>query len=107
MGLAKELQDNQWMYLNGVILVSPADYKLYKTNQPIYSALNLPYFTAAAWYHKVLPADLLQRDLLDVLPEAENFAINTLMPALAKGGFISEQEKQEVAKKMSAYSSVG
>lgn len=104
MGLAKELQDNQWMYLNGVILVSPADYKLYKTNQPIYSALNLPYFTAAAWYHKVLPADLLQRDLLDVLPEAENFAINTLMPALAKGGFISEQEKQEVAKKMSAYS---
>src|SRR5690554_7345607 len=58
MGLSKELQNNQWMYLNGVILVSPADYKIYSTNQPIYSALNLPYFTAAAWHQKALPASL-------------------------------------------------
>lgn len=104
MGLAKELQDNQWMYLNGVILVSPADYKLYNTNQPLYSALNLPYFTAAAWYQKALTNALQQKDLLDILPEAEDFAINTLMPTLAKGGFVSENEKQEVAKKMAYYS---
>lgn len=104
MGLANELQNSQWMYLNGVILVSPADYKLYSTSQPVYSALNLPYFTAAAWYQKALPNDLLQKDLTDILPEAEDYAINTLMPALAKGGFISENEKQAVAKKMSYYS---
>ncbi len=99
MGLANELQNNQWMYLNGVIMVSPADYKLYSTSQPVYSALNLPYFTAAAWYQKVLPNELQQKDLLDILPEVENYAINTLMPALAKGGFISDIEKQQVAKK--------
>ena len=64
MGLSNELQSSQWMYLNGVILVSPADYKLYSTNQPIYSAINLPYFTAAAWYHKVLPPELQNKDLL-------------------------------------------
>lgn len=104
MGLANELQSNQWMFLNGVILVSPADYKLYNTNQPVYSALNLPYFTAAAWYQKMLPKELLQKDLLDILPESENYAINTLMPALAKGGFISENEKQQVAEKMAFYS---
>lgn len=104
MGLAKELQDNQWMYLNGVIMVSPADYKLYSTNQPVYSSLNLPYFTAAAWYQKALPKTLQQKDLLDILPEAEDFAINTLMPTLAKGGFVSENEKQEVAEKMAYYS---
>ena len=104
MGLAKELQDNQWMYLNGVILVSPADYKLYNTNQPVYSALNLPYYTAAAWYQKALPNALQQKDLLDILPEAEDFAINTLMPTLAKGGFVSESEKQAVAEKMAYYS---
>ncbi|SEQ84171.1 Carboxypeptidase C (cathepsin A) [Hyunsoonleella jejuensis] len=104
MGLAKELQDNQWMYLNGVILVSPADYKLYNTNQPVYSALNLPYFTAAAWYQKALPNALQQKDLLDILPEAEDFAINTLMPTLAKGGFVSDNEKQAVAEKMAYYS---
>jgi carboxypeptidase C (cathepsin A) len=104
MGLANELQNNQWMYLNGVIMVSPADYKLYNTDQPVYSSLNLPYFTAAAWYHKALPADLQSKDLLDILPEVEDYAINKLMPALAKGGFISEKEKEEVSEKMSYYS---
>ncbi|CDF79097.1 carboxypeptidase-like regulatory domain family protein [Formosa agariphila KMM 3901] len=104
MGLAKELQNSQWMYLNGVIMVSPADYKLYSTGQPIYSALNLPYFTATAWHHKVLPPELQQKDLLDILPEVENYSINTLMPAIAKGGFISETEKKQVADKVAYYS---
>ena len=103
-GLALALQNNQWMYLNGVILVSPADYKLYSTNQPIYSAINLPYFTAAAWYHKVLPPELQNKDLLDILPESENYAINTLMPALAKGSNISDEERNSVAEQMSFYS---
>ena len=104
MGLSNELQNSQWMYLNGVILVSPADYNLYSTGQPIYSAINLPYFTAAAWYHNALPSVLQNKDLLEILPEAEEYAINTLMPALAKGGFISDEERNEVAEKMSYYS---
>ncbi|GAA4269628.1 carboxypeptidase [Hyunsoonleella aestuarii] len=104
MGLANELQNKQWMYLNGVILVSPADYKLYNTGQTVYSSLNLPYYTAAAWYQKALPSALQKKDLLEVLPEVENYAINTFMPALAKGGFIAESEKQKIAKKVSYYS---
>ncbi len=104
MGLSNELQSSQWMYLNGVILVSPADYKLYNTNQPVYSAINLPYFTAAAWYHKVLPAELQDKDLLEILPESEYYAINTLMPALAKGSTISNEERDKVAEQMAYYS---
>lgn len=104
MGLSNELQSSHWMYLNGVILVSPADYNLYSTGQPIYSAINLPYFTAAAWYHKVLPAVLQSKDLTEILPEVEDYAINILMPAIAKGGFISDTEKNDVAEKMSYYS---
>jgi carboxypeptidase C (cathepsin A) len=104
MGLSEELQSNQWMYLNGVILVSPADYKIYSTGQPIYSALNLPYFTAAAWHQKVLPSALQQKDLLAILPEVETYTINNLMPAIAKGGFISDDERESVAEKMSFYS---
>ena len=104
MGLSHELQNSQWMYLNGVIMVSPADYKLYSTSQPIYSSINLPYFTAAAWHHKVLPQALQSKDLLEILPEAEDFAINTLMPAIAKGGFINDSERKKVAEKMSFYS---
>ncbi|MFC5195024.1 S10 family peptidase [Bizionia hallyeonensis] len=104
MGLAEELQNNQWMYLNGVILVSPADYKIYSTDQPIYSALNLPYFTAAAWHQKALAPALQQKDLSEILPEVEAYAIDKLMPAIAKGGFISEAERNAVAEKMSLYS---
>ena len=104
MGLSLELQNKQWMYLNGVILVSPADYKILQNEGPVAEAINLPYFTAAAWHHKALPAELQGKDLLDILPESEDYTINTLIPALAKGGFISDQEKTSIAKKMSYYS---
>jgi len=103
-GLALELQEAQWMYLNGVILVSPADYQVFNSDSAVSSSLNLPYFAAAAWHHKMLPPALQQKDLLEVLPEVEEYAINTLMPALAKGGFISATEKEAVADKMAYYS---
>ena len=99
-GLALELQERQWMYLNGVILVSPADYNVFNSDAPVSVSLNLPYMTAAAWYHKMLPQELQQKELLAVLPEAENFAIETLMPALAKGGALSSEEKEELASEM-------
>jgi carboxypeptidase C (cathepsin A) len=92
------------MYLNGVIMVSPADYKIIRTGGPVSDAMNLPYYTAAAWHHKVLPTELQNKDLLEILPESENYTINTLIPALAKGGYIGETEKNAVAKKMAYYS---
>lgn len=104
MGLAAELQNRQWMYLNGVIMVSPADYKVLRTEGSVDYAINLPYFTAAAWYHKMLSPELQSKDLTEILPEAESFAINTLLPAISKGGFISENEKDQVSKKMAYYS---
>lgn len=52
MGLSAALQESQWMYLNGVIMVSPADYKVIRVGGPVSSAMNLPYFAAAAWFHK-------------------------------------------------------
>ena len=104
MGLSLELQNRQWMYLNGVIMVSPADYKVIRVGGPVSSALNLPYYTAAAWHHKALPPALQNKDLLEVLPEAEAYTIDTLIPAMAKGGFINEGDRKEVAKKMAYYS---
>ncbi|MCK0131778.1 carboxypeptidase [Flavobacteriaceae bacterium F08102] len=104
MGLALALQDQQWMYLNGVIMVSPADYKVLRKGGPVSDAINLPYFTATAWHHKVLPKTLQDKDLLEILPEVEDFTINKLIPAIAKGGFLPIEEKKEIAKKMSYYS---
>ncbi|MBX2845405.1 MAG: carboxypeptidase [Saprospiraceae bacterium] len=106
MGLAGQLQSNQWMYLNGVILVSPADYEVLRQDTPVGAALNVPYFTAAAWHHKVLDPKLQQQDLLDILPEVEDYAVNTLIPALAKGGFLPEAERQAIAEKLEYYTSV-
>ena len=106
MGLAAELQNKQWMYLNGVIMVSPADYKVLRTDSALSSSLNLPYYTAAAWYHKMLPDELQNKDLLEILPLSENYAINELIPAMAKGGFISETDRNETAERISYFSGI-
>ena len=102
-GLALELQNRQWMYLNGVVLVSPTDIGI-ERNGPVKAANRLPYFAAAAWYHNKLEPALQNKDLTELLPEVEDFTINTLIPALAKGGFISETEKRDVLKQMARYS---
>ncbi|WP_229211553.1 MULTISPECIES: S10 family peptidase [unclassified Duganella] len=102
-GLALELQNAQWMYLNGVVLVSPTELGL-KREGAVGEALALPYFAATAWYQKVLPADLQSRDLKDVLPEVEAFTVDELLPALAKGGFLDPQKKAQIAAKMARYS---
>jgi carboxypeptidase C (cathepsin A) len=102
-GLALELQGRQWMYLNGVILVSPTEIGI-ERDGPVVVANRLPYFAAAAWYHKALSPELQNKDLPEVLEEAEAYTVNYLLPALWKGGFISETEKQAVAEKMSFYS---
>ncbi|WP_282111490.1 S10 family peptidase [Maribacter stanieri] len=104
MGLSLALQNQQWMYLNGVIMVSPADYKVIRNSGPVAEAINLPYFTAAAWHHKALPPALQSKDLLEILPESEAYTIDKLIPALAKGGFLSAAEKDAVADKMAYYS---
>ncbi|MGE0588183.1 MAG: S10 family peptidase, partial [Cyclobacteriaceae bacterium] len=102
-GLALELQNAQWMYLNGVILVSPTDLGI-ERDGAVDAANRLPYFAAAAWFHKMLPGDLQQKDLTAMLPEAEQYAINELMPALAMGGFLDDAKKKEVAGKIARYS---
>ncbi len=102
-GLALELQNRQWMYLNGVVLVSPTDIGI-ERNGPVKAANRLPYFAAAAWYHNKLEPELQNKDLTELLPEVEDFTINTLIPALAKGGFIGETEKRDVLKQMARYS---
>lgn len=104
MGLSLALQEQQWMYLNGVIMVSPADYKVIRNSGPVAEAINLPYFTAAAWHHKALPPALQNKDLLEILPESEAYTIDKLIPALAKGGFLEVTEKEAIADKMAYYS---
>ncbi|WP_031425040.1 S10 family peptidase [Flavimarina sp. Hel_I_48] len=102
-GLSLALQQNKWMYLNGVIMVSPTEIG-FEFEGPVEIANRLPYFAAAAWYHKALPTELQQKDLDVLLPEVETYAVNELLPAVAKGGYLPAAERDAVIKKMAYYS---
>lgn len=101
-GLALALQNQQWMYLNGVVLVSPTDLGISRDG-PVKAANRLPYFAATAWYHNKLASELQQKDLYDILPQVEDFTLNQYLPALAKGNAISSEEKQRIAKQVASY----
>ena len=91
------------MYLNGVILVSPTTLGIERG--AVAGAANfLPYYTAAAWFHEQLPADLQSKDLVEILPEVEAYTIDVLTPAISKGGYLPESEKKQVAATIARYS---
>lgn len=102
-GLANTLQNAHWMYLNGVILVSPTELGI-KRDGTVGDALTLPYYTASAWFHRKLPNDLQRKDLPEVLAASEKFAVDELIPALARGGFIEPEQKKKIAAEMARYS---
>lgn len=102
-GLAARLQNSHWMYLNGVILVSPTGLGI-ERGGPVGAALSLPYYAATAWYHGQLPADLQGRDLPEVLAEVEAFTVEEYMPALAHGGFLDAGRRQDIATRVARYS---
>ncbi|WP_143960771.1 S10 family peptidase [Litoribacter populi] len=102
-GMVNRLQNSHWMFFNGVILVSPTGLGIDRSG-PVAAANYLPYYAATAWYHEALDADLQNQDLDDFLPEVEEFTINELIPAMVKGGYLEEERKRELAKKMSHYS---
>ncbi len=104
-GLAEELQSSQWMFLNGVILVSPTGLGVDRDG-PVADALTLPYFTATAWYHDALPSELQQKDLNEILPEVEEYTVDKYIPALSKGGMLSDSQKQDIAEKVAYYSGI-
>jgi carboxypeptidase C (cathepsin A) len=62
----------------------------------------LPAFTATAWFHKKLPAEL-QGDLQKTLREAERWAANEYALALAKGDALTQEERTEVISRLMRY----
>ncbi len=102
-GLARRLQNSHWMYLNGVILVSPTGLGIARGG-PVGDALSLPYMTATAWYHRALPPELQQRDLDDLLPEVEEFTVEEFIPALARGGFLEAERRRDISRQVARYS---
>lgn len=102
-GLVSQLQNAHWMYFNGVILVSPTDMGI-ERGGPVKMANYFPYYAATAWYHGQLPSDLQGKDLDEIIPEVEKFAVEEALPAMVKGGSLSATEMEAMATKMARYS---
>lgn len=105
-GLAQRLQGSHWMYLNGVVLVSPTPLGV-ERDGPVGAGLTLPYYAATAWYHKALAPDLQARDLDQLLPEVEKFTVDQLIPGLVRAGSLSETDRAALVKQYARYSGLG
>ena len=104
-GLSDYLQSNYRIFLNGIFLISAIlnfGTNDYYVGNDIPAALYIPSYTAAAWYHKKL-APALQTSLQQALRESEQFALGEFAAALLKGDWLSNEEKNKIAEKMSYY----
>jgi carboxypeptidase C (cathepsin A) len=104
-GLSRYLQEKLNVYLNGIVLVSSIlnfETARFDVGNDLPYPLFLPTYTATAWYHKKLPADL-QGDLQKTLAEAERFAAGEYTLALMRGNDLSAAERHAVAEKLSRY----
>ncbi|OQA47579.1 MAG: Serine carboxypeptidase [Chloroflexi bacterium ADurb.Bin325] len=97
-GLAGYLQERHGLYLNGVMLISAIlDFgtaEFHPGNDLPY-ILFLPTYTATAWYHRRLAADL-QADLAATLAEARAFALGEYALALLRGNDLPADSRAHV-----------
>ncbi|QCE32607.1 peptidase S10 [Acetobacteraceae bacterium] len=107
--VAKELQQDAGLDLNGVILLSQIlsydnniDTPDFNPGNDLPYALALPTYAATAWYHNCLP-EKKPADLKAFLKEVEHFAMTKYLPALVQGNSLPEAEKAEIAKQLHLY----
>lgn len=104
-GLSGYLQQRYGLYLNGIMLISSilnfqtADF--HPGNDLPY-ILFLPTYTATAWYHGQLAADL-QADLPATLREVEQFALGEYALGLLRGAELPAAEQTALAEKLARY----
>src|SRR5438552_1542140 len=101
-GLAQELQNRHGIELNGITLVSSL--LTYQTLSPspendVAYAAHVETYTATAWYHKKLPAEL-SGDLKKAVDESRAFAFGEYLVALAKGSRATALERHTIAQKL-------
>jgi carboxypeptidase C (cathepsin A) len=102
-GLAGWLQE-QGLYVNGIVLLSTIlnfQTARFDSGNDLPYALFLPTYSAIAWYHKKLPADLQSQPVETVAREAERFALNEYTAALMKGDRLTDAERTQVAQQVS------
>jgi carboxypeptidase C (cathepsin A) len=93
---------NEGISVNGVVLISCVlNFQTISFGQgdDLPYALYLPTYTALAWYHKKLPADL-QGDRAKALAESEDYARHGYLTEMAAGADLGEDAKTAAVKKL-------
>ena len=104
-GLSGWLQDHG-IFPNGVVLISSIlnfETARFENGNDLPFELFLPSYTAVAWYHHKLPADLQSKPLADVVNEAEQFAVGRYAGALMRGDAISDVDRDDITQKVARY----
>jgi carboxypeptidase C (cathepsin A) len=104
-GLAGHLVD-RGIGLNGIILISTIlsmQTARFGYSNDLPYVLFLPTYTATAWYHGKLPADLQERPLTEVLAEVEAWAEGPYNLALMRGDRLPGDERAEIVEALARY----
>ncbi len=104
-GLAGWLHD-QGYYLNGIMLISSIlnfGTARFDSGNDLPYIVFLPTYTATAWYHQQLPADLQRQPIERVVAEAEQFALGEYTTALMKGDGLGDAERRGIVDKLARY----
>src|SRR5262245_19766114 len=107
-GLSGFLQQNEGMYLNGIMLISSIlnfETAEFDSGNDLPYILYVPSYTATAWYHKKLGADL-QANLQTTLQASEAFARGEYASALMQGDSLSDADRKSVAEKFTKFTGV-
>ncbi|CAG0995056.1 MAG: peptidase S10 [Anaerolineae bacterium] len=91
---------------NGILLISSIlnfQTARFSIGNDLPYVLFLPTYTATAWYHKKLPAELQKRPLSEVLNEVQEWAITDYTVSLMRGSDLSAGKRAEVVQKLSRY----
>jgi carboxypeptidase C (cathepsin A) len=105
-GLSGYLQERHGLWLNGIMLVSSIlDFQTadFDPGNDLPYLLFLPTYTATAWYHRRLPADLQTLPLAEVLAEVEAFVMGAYALALLQGTALPAEQRAAVASRLAQF----
>jgi carboxypeptidase C (cathepsin A) len=103
-GLCDLLQNEENIYLDGVIIVSGLlnwQNIDFSPGNDIAFCLGLPAFADTAWFYKKDAPEYQQGDVSKARQDAEDFAMKDYLLALGKGDQLPEADRQQIAGRLS------
>jgi carboxypeptidase C (cathepsin A) len=105
-GLCDDLQNDENIFLNGVIIVSGVmnwQTCAFTQGNDVAYCLGLPSFADTAWFYKKDAPEYQQAGLDQTRKQAEDFALNDYLLALNKGDQLSDADRQQIAERLSKF----